>query len=253
MAATVYPYIGPLSPVALRLVSGVEYQLVDALARVMTPAVAPAIRVSGGWEGGLVLESTPTTNQCRYSAPTVAQISVGSAGIRDAAGFGPFATSVQFPAGAAQEYAYAPCAAGVANALISLYVRMDDGAPPVLGYGAGKDFFLVLNGGASSLISGFVVAPVPTWDGVYRVSVLTSITTTGGAYGVKRPTVQTGKGFRVVGYQVEVGAGRTMPSRYKPTLGSLVSEADATYAPSTGRVTLARAITDGATLEAVWA
>lgn len=75
MKATAYPWQGPLSPVALRLVSGNVYELVDALGRTVTPSTTPAIRINGGQEHGLAISETTRTNAVPHDCPTRSQLS----------------------------------------------------------------------------------------------------------------------------------------------------------------------------------
>lgn len=202
----------------------------------------PYLTIASGWEQGVNLEpGVPTTNHCTRSEPTTAQLTAKSAGLTDSGAVGPFARSIQFQAAALLDYAYFAVPLGLADPLLSLYVIRDDYSAPVVGSSGSPaaDFSIVLNN--TTPTSDLTVNPVPGTSGLYRVSVRVSGSNTYATAGVGRYAGQSGKGFRVMGFGFESGVGRTVPSRYKPTTGSIVTETNYYY-PNSGIIQCARAV-----------
>lgn len=71
MAASVNAWAGPLTPVALRLVSGNTYALVDVLGREVNPPSDPPVYISGGVEDGVYLAPSTHSNLAPFAAPRV--------------------------------------------------------------------------------------------------------------------------------------------------------------------------------------
>lgn len=122
-----------------------------------------------------------------------------------------FANSIQVPAGATASTPYKSIATTTGGTYsFSCYVAMDDGSIPVVTASSGPltDFSIQANNVALAATS-----ITPVGGGVYRIS-LSFVSTGWPTVGVVRYDTQTGKGFRVTGYQLEQGE---VATSYIPT------------------------------------
>lgn len=155
---------------------------------------------------GLLVEEA-RTNLFTNSDGTVAQLGLSS-GVSDAVSpiASYFSKSIQFP-GAPGATAYAYKTATTTSSVqycLSYFVLMDDGNGPVIGTTSNTgDFSMVCNG----VIASSGVVSVNCGGGIYRVSTPYTVGTGAGMnFGVAKYTTQSARGFRVTGYQLEVGA-----------------------------------------------
>jgi len=147
------------------------------------------------------------------SEPTKAQLTATTSGVTDAAAFGTFARSIQFPVGANTEYTYLAGDTGWVSgvtATVSVYVRMDDGLAPVFGSAVttniANDFAITARG---SLIAPDTYTITDLGGGIYRVSATGTTGANASNSGVVRFATNSGRGFRVTGYTLELGSTAT--------------------------------------------
>ena len=112
-------------------------------------------------------------------------------------------------------YNYAVKAATLAASttyVVSAFVKMDDGLPPVLGLGAGADLAMVIANGA---VGTGATSVVHVGNGVYKVSgwATTGAAPAGGA-GIYKYAANSARTFKVTGYQLEQAS---FASSYVPT------------------------------------
>lgn len=161
-----------------------------------------------------LLVEPAATNILPYSEGTVAQ--TGGSNVTNAAVTIPgFANTLQFGDNSLARYSYRSATLGTSAGSVytlSVFMAMDDGGIPVIGLAAagGADFTLVYEGAT------FATANIAhVGNGVYRVSRAVTAAGTGHtSNGVVKYTTQSARGFRVTGYQLELGA---YPSSYIPT------------------------------------
>lgn len=147
------------------------------------------------------------------SEPTKAQLTGSSAGVTDAAAFGTFARSIQFPAGAVSENTYlageTSWVSGV-TATLSVYVRMDDGLAPVFGSvvtaNVANDFAINIRGALPAPNANIIT---DLGGGIYRVSATGTTGASASNSGVIRFATNSGRSFRVTGYTLELGSTAT--------------------------------------------
>lgn len=163
-------------------------------------------------------------NLLTYSEGKVANLNVNS-GVTDATtSITPYFNSIQFGNNSVQRYAYKTFTPTVSiTYTLSVFVQMDDDSVPVVGSNSGiGDFCMVLEGAVNT-------SPIVTAVGgnVYRVSASKIGAGAAGNFGIFKNTPQSTKGFRITGYQLEVG---TMTA-YQPMLtGSALDATQATAA-----------------------
>lgn len=160
------------------------------------------------------------TNLYPVSEPTIASLT--DSGVTDAAGFGVFGGSIQYPATASQGFGYwgGLCSPNTQYAF-SMFVQMDDGAAPAPGTTTTSGDFVLI-------IAGSIVTDAPRVQqvagSVYRI---VGVRTTPGSIsanntGILRNSTHSGRGFRVSGYQLEAAA---FASSYVPTAGTPTTRA----------------------------
>lgn len=102
----------------------------------------------------------------------------------------------------------------------SVFVKMDDGLPPVLGVGAAGDFALAI---ANTAISAAACTITPVGSNVYRVSgTLTTSASPSSNIGIYKYTANSQRTFRFTGFQLEQAA---FASSYIPTTTAVVLRA----------------------------
>jgi hypothetical protein len=143
-----------------------------------------------------------TQNIWAYSDPTIAQIPT-KAGITDAGGVGGrFSNGVYFGDNSISRYVYRQDALSPGTLYtLSCYVLMDDGGAPIVGVTSSSgDFCLVIEG---NLVTNPAI--VDSGGGLYRVS--GSFTSRDPVVthncGIIKYSVQSARGFKVSGFQVE--------------------------------------------------
>ncbi len=198
------------------------------------------------WQGTSLLYSTARTNLATRSEPTIAQLSSKSVTVTDATAPSPFTgNAIQFPTATQNDYAYVPNHVGVLNPVVSFFILMDDGGAPVPSISTlSGDFRIVVNSGAGFADTNLTVTNLS--GGLYRVSGLWAGTTSSASFGLFRYPTQSGRGFKVVGFQMEANSGTNLPTSYIQTTGSAVTITD--YTLSSGVITLAEVPATGATL-----
>lgn len=148
-------------------------------------------------------------NLMSISEPTVATVTVGgSSGIVDAAGFGQFSHSINFPIVGTALFAYVrPDAVSGTEVTFSAFVVMDDGLPPTFGSStttdAANDFSLRIGNNTGGGPLNYVVAHMG--GGIYRVSVNATLGASLNNTGITKVASNSDRGFRATGYQLEAG------------------------------------------------
>lgn len=199
------------------------------------------------WQGTQQLYSTARTNKAWRSQPTIAQLAVKSATVTDTTAPAPFpgGAAIKFPAALQNDYAYVTCDNTILNPIVSLFIVMDDAGAPVPGTtSTNGDFLLVVNAGANTATSNITTTSLG--GGLYRVSAKWVGTTTSTSFGLFRYATQSGRGFTVMGYQIETDNGTSLPTSLINCTGAATTVTD--YTISNGVITLAVPPLSGATL-----
>lgn len=106
----------------------------------------------------------------------------------------------------------------------SVFVRMDDGLPPVFGHAAvanpANDFNIVTSGASGDAPPAYRIENYGS--GLYRVSRVITQNTAGGNVGIIKYPTNSARTFKVSGYQLSSGAS---PTSYIPTGASAVTRA----------------------------
>lgn len=168
---------------------------------------------------GLLVEPQ-ATNLLTYSDGVIAMMPT-KGGVTDSPGAIPnFTNAVRFVDNVSVRYAYKNFTGnpGVVYTF-SVFVRMDDGALPVVSRTSNSgDFSLIVE----QLISPNEHTVTPIGGGVYRCSVSFTATGASAAWGVVKYGGQSAKGFCVTGYQLEA---RSFATSYIATTAAQVTRA----------------------------
>ena len=164
-------------------------------------------------QNGLVAHYAPIRqrNLLKWSEPLITNLGVKSATVTQA-NFteNGLSNGIQFPSNNLLEYAYLnfPYTLGkIYN--FSVFVVMDDGGQPtVTNNTTSGDFCLVLSNGLASFNSVQHIS-----GNLYRVNGSATISNANQSAGVVRYATQSGKGFRVTGYQLELSPSATTYQR----------------------------------------
>ena len=152
----------------------------------------------------------------KWSEPLLSQISTKSAGVTQA-NFNEngLSNGIQYPPIAQLDYAYASGHTAVNNNTYTLttYVVMNDNSIPNPSAVSTSGDFCLLIGGTVAL-TNIIVSQVA--GNLYKVTGVKNSATWSDAtsFGVVRYATQSGKGFRVTGYQLELGS---VPTPYQKT------------------------------------
>lgn len=161
--------------------------------------------------------TTTGFNLLTFSDGTVANLGV-SGGVTNATSpiSTSFTNSIQFSDNSVVRFAYkAFTTTALTVYTLSVYIRMDDNSiPSITANSALGDCCLVTENGVAA-------SPVITNVGgnVYRATATFTATATGTNFGVVKYTTQSARGFRITGYQLEVGASATtyIPTQAAPS------------------------------------
>jgi len=170
-------------------------------------------------QNGLVAHYAPIRqrNLLKWSEPLLAQSSSKSGTVLQANFVeNSLSNGIQFPAATQTDYAYITNFQGITgiNYTFSIFVVMDDGSIPNPGSSTDitRDFSIIMGGYA--IINSVPKSIVNIIGNLYRVSVNYSASAWASpSCGVARYATQSGKGFRVTGYQLELSPSATTYQR----------------------------------------
>jgi hypothetical protein len=167
----------------------------------------------------------PTTswrsNLFPYSEPLLAEMAHTAGVTQGTLTDGGLSNGMTFPAVAQADNAYSAIVVTVGiSYVVSAFVKMADLSAPVVGLTSSTGDFMLISDNATT---GYHDAVVTNLGGnLYRVSSARTATVGGAqAAGVFRYATQSGKGFTVSGYQIEVAA--ALPLAYLKTSGAAFS------------------------------
>lgn len=197
----------------------------------------------------VLLQEGASTNLFVHSEfkPGLSSVSINSGVSAAALDWLGFSTGIAFPtlpSGAPYVYVgQIPSLAANTTYVISVFIRMDDGLPPVVGKGTSpeNDFALVV---ANSAIPFNAYNIESVGDGVYRVSAryTTGASIPQGNAGLYKYAANTPRSFKVTGFQLEQAS---FVSSYIPTTTAAVTRA-ADVTTSTAGARAVETVTSGA-------
>lgn len=153
-------------------------------------------------------------NLLKWSEPLLSNVGVRSAVAQANFTENSLSNGIQFPALQRLDYAYLTNFVCTPNTIYSFsaFIIMDDNSVPRPGgnIDPNKDFQILVNGVATTIFNVVNIS-----NNLYRVSInITSPSWTNTNTGIVRYATQSGKGFRVTGYQLELG---TQATTYQKT------------------------------------
>jgi hypothetical protein len=159
----------------------------------------------GDRNGASEAKQTWRRNLLGYTEGTVAQLGTGSNVTDAVSSISGFSNSIAFVDNALTRFAYKVIqTVASASYTFSLFVQMDDDSAPVVGTNTTTgDLCLILESNFAT--SGITVSLVS--GSIYRISgTVTGSGLTTRNFGAVKYTGQSAKGFRVTGYQLEIGS-----------------------------------------------
>jgi hypothetical protein len=176
-----------------------------------------------------------TTNLLTWSDPTAVDVTnfPANSGVTYAAGGVPgFTGSVAFVQSAGTIFAYKRATLPVDNHTLTVFLKMDDGGVPVIGnsVSSAADFALTFEGNS---LTGATIVPIG--NSVYRVSrTVSAVGTVNANFGIAKYATQSARGFKVSGYQLELGSFSVyVPTTTTPVTASVAKMISVQYGDPT--------------------
>lgn len=168
--------------------------------------VAAALQANTGLSPKWGRAPVSKRNRSSKTEPALVDLSLGTGVSNAVTPIAGFSASLQVPGGAVGNRIIYRDFGALANVqcILSFYVQMDDGLAPVVGNAtpALNDFVIIIGNSAASGVYGPVVA---VGGGVYRVSMYRTPSGTLQNTGLLKQDTNSARGFRVTGFQLELG------------------------------------------------